>query len=419
MQKKTVMAGILCLCCATVLVSCKPADGQDEASSDAFTASMAAEVRPIDSLKVSAKLADGSAVALTWSKVSRAASYTVLRSENGGTDWETLKKLSSSKTSFQDDTAQLGTDYYYKIQAACEYSRTDLFAYSANEMPDTVEAECEIYTGVGGAFWNDAVTKNKQETLGTTMLQYSFGANGKESAEPEGVEIYRGTSENDLKVLKRGIVKDVSCADYDFGKAYADTDVKQGKSYYYKVRAYAMMNGKEVYGDWSPVIRIRAAEPDGVYTMRLVREPDSYRNNVIVALTSADNKNGVLTLSAGVLSGKLTMKYLVTQDYFTQQSLAKSSGKPKKKPSVQQMKLRVDRYSTDGRYYSAVTGDIVLKAQQTVYLELAPTVSTDKLLPFTDLDRAKVTFNVKYNEGSHPLMLDLKKSKALLENPAQ
>lgn len=113
------------------------------------------------------------------------------------------------------------------------------------------------------------------------------------------------------------------------------------------------------------------------------------------------------------------MKYLVTQDYFTQQSLAKSSGKPKKKPSVQQMKLRVDRYSTDGRYYSAVTGDIVLKAQQTVYLELAPTVSTDKLLPFTDLDRAKVTFNVKYNEGSHPLMLDLKKSKALLENPAQ
>lgn len=71
MQKKTVMAGILCLCCATVLVSCKPADGQDEASSDAFTASMAAEVRPIDSLKVSAKLADGSAVALTWSKVSQ------------------------------------------------------------------------------------------------------------------------------------------------------------------------------------------------------------------------------------------------------------------------------------------------------------------------------------------------------------
>ena len=167
------------------------------------------------------------------------------------------------------------------------------------------------------------------------------------------------------------------------------------------------------------MIRIRAAEPDGVYTMRLVREPDSYRNNVIVALTSADNKNGVLTLSAGVLSGKLTMKYLVTKDYFTQQSLVKSSGKPKKKPSVQQMKLRVDRYSTDGRYYSAVTGDIVLKAQQTVYLELAPTVSTDKLLPFTDLDRAKVTFNVKYNEGSHPLMLDLKKSKALLENPAQ
>ena len=125
MQKKTVMAGILCLCCATLLVSCKPADGQDEASSDAFTASMAAEVRPIDSLKVSAKLADGAAVALTWSKVSRATSFKVLRSENGGTDWETLKKLSSSKTSFQDDTAQLGTDYYYKIQAACEYSRTD------------------------------------------------------------------------------------------------------------------------------------------------------------------------------------------------------------------------------------------------------------------------------------------------------
>lgn len=419
MQKKTVMSAILCLFCSTVLVSCKPAEKQNEVSSDAFTASMAAEVRPIDSLKVSAKLADGAEVKLTWSKVSRAASYTILRSENGGTDWETLKKLSSGETSFQDTTAQLGMDYHYKIQAACEYSRTDLFAYSANEMPDTLEAECEIYTGVGSAFWDDTVTKSKQETIGTTLLQYSFGADGKGSAEPEGVEIFRGTSENNLTVLKRGLVKDVSGADYDFGKAYADTDVKQGKSYYYKVRAYAMINGKEVYGEWSPVIRIQAAEPDGVYTMRLVREPDSYRNNVIVALTSADNKNGVLTLSAGVLSGKLTMKYLVTQDYFTQQSLAEGSGKPKKKPSAQQMKLMVDRYSTDGRYYSAITGNIVLKAQQTVYLELAPAGSMDKMLPFADLDKAKVTFHVKYNEGSHPLMLDLKKSKALLENLAQ
>lgn len=425
-RRKIVISGLLCLVCGTLLVSCKPAK-QGEVSSDAFTASMAADVRPIDEIKVSAKMDESSQIRVSWNQVSRAASYVVYRSDSDGSDWKKLKELTPDKTSFVDDTAAMGMDYHYKVQAACEYSRTDRFAYSKEQMPQKLTAECEIYTGVGSAFWDQKAMKAKQQKIGQILLTYSFGGEGKEAVEPEGVEIYRGTSAGNMKLLERGLVKDISTEEFDFGTNYVDSTVEQGKSYFYQTRAYALLDGKRVYGKRSDVIKVQAAEPEGVYSLRLVREPDSYRSNIVVALTSTKKENGVLTLSSGVLTQKVTMMYRMSADYYAQQAMAgsavavtttsqSSDQKQAKKPPYQSMKLRADRYSMDGRYFQSVTGDIVLDPQKTVYLELSPADTNEKLLSSGNLSVEEISLQVKYNEGKHLMKLDVKGQKAFMED---
>ena len=63
-RKRIMISGFLCLLCGTMLVSCKPAR-QGEKSSDAFTASMVADVRPIEEIKVSAKMDESSQVRIS------------------------------------------------------------------------------------------------------------------------------------------------------------------------------------------------------------------------------------------------------------------------------------------------------------------------------------------------------------------
>lgn len=426
MRRKIVISGLICLVCGTLLVSCRPAK-QGEVSSDAFTASMAADVRPIDQMKASAKMDQSAGIEISWNRVSRAADYVIYRSDGNGSGWEKIKELTPDQTSYVDGDTAMGMDYHYKVEAACEYSQTDRFAYSKEQMPQKLTAECEIYTGVGGAFWDQKAMKAKQQKIGQILLTYSFGGEGKEAVEPEGVEIYRGTSAGSMKLLERGMVKDISTQEFDFGTNYVDNSVEQGKSYYYQVRAYALLNGKRVYGKRSDTMKVQAAEPEGVYSLRLVREPDSYRSNIIVALTSTKKENGVLTLSSDILTQKVTMMYRMSADYYAQQTMdgsvvavstagRSSDQKQAKKPPYQAMKLKADRYSLDGRYFQSVTGDIVLDPQQTVYLELSPEDANEKLLFSADLSVEEISFQARYNEGNHLMKLDVKGQKASMED---
>lgn len=422
MRKKAIISGFLCLLCGIMLVSCKPAMQKGDVSSDAFTASMVANVRPIDRLKALAKIDGNSKVKISWSAVSRARSYVISRSENNGDKWKVLKTLSPKNTSFTDETAKMGMEYHYTVQAYCEYSKTDYFAYSKKQMPESLETECEIYTGVGDAFWDKEAAQKKQK-IGSISLTYSFGSNGKEAVEPEGVEIYRGTAKNKLQLLERGLVKDISTQDFDFGRSYMDKTVEQGKSYYYQVRAYAVLDGKRVYGKKSSVLKMQAAEPEGIYSVRLVKEPGSYSSDIAVAITSVQKKNGTLTLTSNELSQRVTMMYRMTPQYYQQSgdgtttSYTAASPAPKAaKPPYQIIKLKADRYSTDGRYYKQITEDIVLKPQQTVYLEFSPIDQTQKMFSSYNLESEEINFQARYNEGDHLLNMNLKKQKAVLKD---
>ena len=59
-----------------------------------------------------------------------------------------------------------------------------------------------------------------------------------------GYEIYRATSKNGKYAKIKTHAKN----------SFKDTKLKAGKTYYYKVRAYKLVNGMKIYGDYSSVV---------------------------------------------------------------------------------------------------------------------------------------------------------------------
>lgn len=414
MQRKALLPGIVCILCGVLLTSCKPAMQPGDVSSDAFTASMIANVRPIDDLKAKAKVQKGSGVKVTWSQVSRARSYVISRSVgDGGKDWKILDTLSPEQTSYMDETAGIGKEYHYTVEAYCEYNDTDRFAYENEQMPESLSADCTIYTGVGAAYWSGKNTDNASAELGSIQLEYAFGTEATGDVEPEGVEIYRGTSPKNYKLLERGLVIKKSTSEYNLARNYIDRSVEQGKTYYYQVRAYAVIDGKRVYGEKSKPLKLTAAEPEGKYSVRIAREPGTSSNNMVIALTGTAQENGTLTLSTATLQGKVSYVYRMTEEaYAASRDTGEETG-PSAIP-YESMALRVSRISSDGRYFSSLGQDVVLNAKETVYLELEPSDSSQELLTQASLTQAQLFMRAKYNEGVHGLQLDLKRKQAAL-----
>ncbi|MEG0918517.1 MAG: C1 family peptidase [Anaerovoracaceae bacterium] len=81
------------------------------------------------------------------------------------------------------------------------------------------------------------------DNKGKVVLRWSRAAN-----EPEGYKVYRATSKNGkytgYKWVKNGTAKTTT-----------DTNVKKGKTYYYKVRAYLRVGDTFVWGGYSPVAK--------------------------------------------------------------------------------------------------------------------------------------------------------------------
>jgi len=64
-----------------------------------------------------------------------------------------------------------------------------------------------------------------------------------------GYQVYRSTSKN-------GTYSKISTLKGTSKRTYTDSKVKKGKTYYYKVRAYAKVNGKTVLGKFSSKVKI-------------------------------------------------------------------------------------------------------------------------------------------------------------------
>ena len=177
--------------------------------------------------KVKAASADGNGVKLTYASVKGAGVYSVWRatSKDG-----TYKKVGTSKTtSYTDKTAKIGTTYYYKVRVyktvgGTRYVGEFSSVVSGKAVPATAKIKTVSITS------SSTVKVSWSKATGATA--YS---------------VYRATSKN-------GTYKRLGATS---STSYTDKTAKIGTTYYYTVKAYKTVNGKNVTAELSAAKSIK------------------------------------------------------------------------------------------------------------------------------------------------------------------
>jgi uncharacterized repeat protein (TIGR02543 family) len=188
----------------------------------AFSAIVSAFPAPAAPAAVKASPASYDKIKITWSKSTGATVYTLYRSANGGAF--SLLKTTSSLT-YTNTGVSTGTTYTYKVKAGRRVgSKTYFGEYSAVSTAKTILA-------VPGSF--------KVARASATSVKVTFG----KVAGAAKYEIWRSlTNTNGF-----------TCLTTITGTSYTNTGLVTGRRYYYKVRAYRLVNGKKVYSNYTAV----------------------------------------------------------------------------------------------------------------------------------------------------------------------
>jgi len=176
---------------------------------------------------VKVKSAGYNSLTLSWKRISGAAGYEIYRAVSKNGSYTKVKTVST--TSYTDTKRTTGKQYYYKVCAV----------YAAEN--STIRSD---YSSIVNAKPILAKTSGlKVNKLSTVKSKLSW----KKVKGATGYEVYRKASKNG-KFIRVTTVK---------RKNYKDSGLLTGKTYYYKVRAYRLVNGKKVRGNFSVVVKVK------------------------------------------------------------------------------------------------------------------------------------------------------------------
>lgn len=177
-------------------------------------------------------------ILLKWNKVAGAQGYQIFRSSSKHGKYQALKTLTSGATTSYTDTAGLtaGKTYYYKIRPYTKIAGTRVYRKAFSPIKNA-----------------KAVPKRPSALKVTKQLKKNSTVNAKIkwAIDPDvtGYKISRAVSSNhNFKEIKRLSRNSTS--------TFIDSNLKQHKTYYYKVRAYKQINGKNLYSAYSVVRKI-------------------------------------------------------------------------------------------------------------------------------------------------------------------
>jgi len=166
-------------------------------------------------------------VKLHWKKISGASGYCIYRSSSKDGSYHLIKSLTkSSSVTWKNIHLKAGKTYYYKVRAYRNTSGGKLFGtYSSvktcRAAPERVSASLK--------------------KLSSSSIRISW----KKVYYSDGYAIYRSrskyTSYKKIKTLR------------SYYRAFRNSGLKKGRTYYYKVRAYKTVRGKRIYGSYSYV----------------------------------------------------------------------------------------------------------------------------------------------------------------------
>lgn len=167
------------------------------------------------------KSASYNKVSLSWSKVSGASGYVVTRATAKKGPYKTIAKLTKDTANrYTDKKVKTGGKYYYKVRAYKKITEGTFYG---------------AYSAAAGAKPALAKVKTvKAKASGKSALQVKWS----KVSGAKGYVLYKASS-------KKGTYKKVKAVK---GTSYTVKKLKSGKTYYFKVKAYRSVGGKNVYG---------------------------------------------------------------------------------------------------------------------------------------------------------------------------
>nr|MBQ8253000.1 M15 family metallopeptidase [Lachnospiraceae bacterium] len=198
----------------------------------------------------SVKSSNYKTVTINYSKVTGANGYVIYRSTKKNSGYKKIATIKKGKTvKYTDKKCTTGKKYYYKVRAYRKVSGKRVYSnYSV------------VKTGTA------KLSKSKFKNV-TVVSADTALLSWKKVSGASGYYIYRSTAKNGKykKVLHAKTGKTT--------QAYVSGH-ENGKTYYYKVRAYRKVKGKKKYSDYSKVVGAtfnRLASSDETYTQKAQR----------------------------------------------------------------------------------------------------------------------------------------------------
>ncbi len=181
-------------------------------------------VTPAKPSSVKATVSAYNAVKVSWGSVGNASGYEVYRSTKKSAGYSLAKSLTG--TAFTNSGLKTGTTYYYKVRA---YRNTDS-GKSYGAWSSVVSAKPKPA----------APTEVKAKRVSNSSIKVSW----KKVSGATKYQVYRATSKTGTYTKVKETTS-LSCT---------NKGLKDGKKYYYKVRAYRLVGSTKVYGSYSSVV---------------------------------------------------------------------------------------------------------------------------------------------------------------------
>ncbi len=156
---------------------------------------------------------------LSWNELEGSKQYLVYRSTKKTSGFKRIKTLTTN--SYTDTKLKYGTTYYYKVVSVVENDKITSEVKSKKVIPNTVT--------------------NVKAQAGNKQVKITFSKTSN-----SGYEVYRST---DTKKWTK-----VTTLTKSSKVSYTNKSLSTNKTYYYKVRAYQIVNRKKVYGAYSEIV---------------------------------------------------------------------------------------------------------------------------------------------------------------------
>lgn len=178
---------------------------------------------------VKASAASYNTAKISWTKDEKAKGYTVYRAESKNGSYTELD--TTSKTSMSDSGLKTGKTYYYKVEA---YAKHD-GRYLTGETSGVVSVKTVLSRPSG-----------VKARAGVKKATVSW----KKTAGAAGYKVYRSTKKSSGYKLVKTVKSSRTTS-------FSNTKLAKKKTYYYKIKAYRTVDGRNVYSSYSSAVKVK------------------------------------------------------------------------------------------------------------------------------------------------------------------